>query len=120
MSRYLEAEAYFQGLSAHDEVASELLTSMKRLGEYEIRHAPVEFGAIYAVTNSVVFCGAAGMNFTHWRLRPKDYDIALATGAVRTPIGSGWVSIELFRNDWPRPDLPFWALRAYDFARTGR
>ncbi|HZQ75378.1 MAG TPA: hypothetical protein VFB08_20885 [Burkholderiales bacterium] len=46
--------------------------------------------------------------------------IALATGGVEAPIGPEWVRIELFRPHWPKPDLAHWALRAYDFARTGK
>jgi hypothetical protein len=115
-----EAEAFFLPLSAHSDVTSELLTALRRLGEYEIRYAPRNFGAAYAVTKSTLFCGAVAMKATYWRLRPKDVSVALATGAVRAPLGDDWVMIELFRSAWPRPDLPFWALRAYDFARTGQ
>jgi hypothetical protein len=115
-----EAEAFFLPLSAHSDVASELVASLERLGEYEVRHAPREYGAAFATTKDTVFCGAAGMNGTYWRLRAPDVGVALATGAVKAPIGPEWVLIELFRSNWPKPDLPFWALRAYDFARTGQ
>ena len=57
---------------------------------------------------------------TFWCLRPDDYKIAIATGAEPAPIGPEWVKITLFRADWPQPDLAHWALRAYDFARTGK
>jgi hypothetical protein len=120
MSANSEAEAFFCALSAHSDLADELLTSLKPLGEYEVLYASREYGAIFAVTKSTVFCGAAGMNSTYWRLRPADHEVALATGACRAPIGPKWVTIELFRSNWPKPDLRFWALRAYDFARTGR
>jgi hypothetical protein len=120
MSANSEAEAFFGALSAHSDVADELLRSLKPLGEYEVLHASREYGAICAVTKSTVFCGAAGMNNTYWRLRPADHKVALATGASPASIGPEWVTIELFRSDWPKPDLSFWALRAYDFARTGR
>jgi hypothetical protein len=43
----------------------------------------------------------------------------MATGAEPCGLGPEWVRIVLFRNDWPAPDLKFWALRAYDFAKTG-
>jgi hypothetical protein len=115
-----EAEAFFLPLSAHSDVASELVASLKRLGVYKIRYAPREYGAAFATTKNTVFCGAAAMNATYWRLRPADVEVALATGSIETPLGPEWVMIELFRNNWPRPDLPFWALRAYDFARTGQ
>jgi hypothetical protein len=114
-----EAEAFFLALSAHSDVAGELVVSLRRLGEYEIRYASRECGAAFVTTKNTVFCGAAAMNATYWRLRPADVEVALATGAVKAPFGSEWVVIELFRSNWPKPDLPFWALRAYDFARTG-
>jgi len=120
MLRNLVAEAFFLSQSAHGDLAEELLAALKRLGEYDVRYAAREYGAVFVVTNATLFCGAAGMHTTYWRLRPKDFDVALATGAVAAPIGGGWAAIELFRSDWPRPDLSFWALRAYDFARTGQ
>jgi len=59
------------------------------------------------------------MDATYWRLRPLDLSVALRSGAEQAPIGSGWVQMISFRDDWPRPDLSFWALRAYNYARTG-
>jgi len=56
---------------------------------------------------------------TFWRLRPGDYEIAIRSGAEPAPIGPEWVQFTLFRSDWPKADLAHWALRAYDFARTG-
>ena len=67
----------------------------------------------------MIFCGAAGMDATYWRLRPSDASVALQSGAESATIGAEWVKILSFRCDWPRPDLAFWALRAYDFARAG-
>ena len=67
-----------------------------------------------------VFCAAAGMGPGFWRLRQADVDVALATGARRTELGPEWVEIELFQANWPKPDLAQWALRAYDYARTGK
>lgn len=119
MIRNPEAESFFSTLSAHSDVATEFLAALKRLGEYDIRHAPGEYGAVFAVAKDIVFCGAASMNATYWRLRPKDVQTALSSGAQAVPIGGDWVVITCFRADWPNPDLPFWALRAYDFARTG-
>jgi hypothetical protein len=117
-----EAEAFFSAREAHSDIAEVFVASLKRLGEYELRHAPSRYGygAIYAITKTIVFCGVAGDLYTYWRLRPQDYDVALLTGAERSPIGSDWVKITSFRNNWPQPDLPFWALRAYDYARVGR
>jgi len=116
-----EAEAFFSVREAHSDVAEVFVASLERLGEYELRHAPAHsgYGAIYAITKGIVFCGVAGGLQSYWRLRPHDFDTALSTGADRAPIGPEWVTITSFRNDWPQPDLPFWALRAYDYARMG-
>jgi hypothetical protein len=114
-----EAEAFFLARSARDEVGTALLESLKRLGEYEVRGALQAYKSPYALTANRVFCGAAGMADTYWRLRPADLAIALATGAQTCELGAEWARIALFRPDWPRPDLAHWALRAYDYARTG-
>ena len=114
-----EAEKFFLERSARDEVGSSLIESLKPLGEYELRGNLKSFRSPYAVTRNVVFCGAAGMSDTFWRLRPSDREIALATGATPAAIGEDWVCVSLFRKNWPKPDLGHWALRAYDFARTG-
>lgn len=111
-----QIERHFRALSAHSDVGSALLAALKPLGEYEVRGGGAQFAAIYCITRNIVFCAASGMRETYWRLRPADLDIALATGAQRTDLGSDWVSFSLFRHDWPRPDLAHWALRAYDFA----
>ena len=115
-----EAESFFRVLSVHSDVFTEWRDALKRLGEYEVRHASENAGATFAIAKGIVFSGAAGMNCTYWRLRPRDVEVALATGAEVAPLGPGWVTIQVFRSDWPNPDLPFWALRAYDFARTGQ
>lgn len=114
-----EAESFFRSLSAHDDVASAFTEALERLGEYRVQRAPGEYGALYAVTKDTVFGGVAGQASTYWRLRPGDVATALACGATQA-IGPDWVELVLFRTNWPAPDLPFWALRAYDFARTGR
>jgi hypothetical protein len=120
MARNPEAEAFFEALSAQGDVASEFVAALAKLGQYEVRSAPRDDGAQYAVTSDVVFGGAAGMASTYWRLSPEDRVIALATGAAESEIGPEWVEVRLFRNGWPNPDLRHWALRAYGFARGRR
>lgn len=115
-----QAEAYFEPRSAHSDVAETFLAALEGLGEYEQRAGARDYAAPYIVTKNIVFCAAADMSDTYWRLRPRDVEIALATGARPTDLGADWVKIALFRADWPRPDLAHWALRAYDFARTGK
>lgn len=109
----------FEKLDAHSDVASELYSALAGLGEYEILHGSSEYPAPYVATRDIVFCAASGMNSTYWRLRPGDVAIAVRTGGYRTDIGPEWVEIRLFEPGWPKPDLRHWALRAYDFARTG-
>jgi len=94
-----------------------LLEALKPLGEYEVRGELRIYKSPYASTKGIVFCGAAGTSDTFWRLAPADREIALATGAEEAEIGPDWVRIELFRPNWPNPDLHHWAVRAYDFAR---
>jgi hypothetical protein len=113
-----EVAAHFEKLSAHSDVSSEVLSALKRLGEYEVRYGSSDFPALYAVTRDTVFCGASGMGSTYWRLRPSDIDIAVRTGADRTELGPEWVEFRLYQLGWPRLDLPHWALQAYDFARS--
>ena len=120
MLRNPEVAWFFSSLQAHSDVAGEFHASLGKLGEYERRDGGGQYAAPYVVTAELVFCGAAGMSETYWRLRPEDIEIAIATGAVPAPIGSDWVTITLFRSNWPKPDLPFWALRVYDYARTGK
>lgn len=120
MLRNPDAVQFFSALQAHSDVAGELLASLEKLGEFECRDSGGQYAAPYVVTAGIVFCGAAGMSETFWRLRPEDKDVAIATGAAPAPIGPEWVTITLFRSNWPKPDLSFWALRAYDYARTGK
>ena len=122
MSCNAEAEAFFTPLSAHSDVASALSDALSKakLGDYATHTAAREYGALYGVTADTVFCGAAGMATTYWRLAAADRAIALATGAAESRLGPEWVEITLFRSDWPTPDLRHWALCAYRYARTGR
>ena len=114
-----EAERFFLSRSAHDGVGTALMESLKPLGEYELRGELRQYKSPYAVTVNIVFCGAADMSDTYFRLAPSDREIALATGGEAAELGADWVRIRLFRPRWPKPDLAHWALRAYDYARTG-
>jgi len=115
-----EAEEFFLSRSAHDEVGVALMEAISFLKDYRLLGDLGQYKAPYAVTADWVFCGAAGMANTYWRLRLKDKTIALSTGALEASIGTEWVCIEIFRLDWPKPDLAHWALKAYDYARTGK
>jgi hypothetical protein len=112
-------KAFFENTHAHSDVGSELYLAVKRLGDHRLHGGGASYAGVYCVTNNTVFCGASGMWSTFWRLRPRDVDIAIAVGARRTELGMDWVEILLFQENWPRPDLAHWALRAYDYARVG-
>jgi hypothetical protein len=115
-----DAETFFLTRSARDEVGSALIEALKPCGEYEVRGDLRTYRAPYAVTANIVFCGAADMTDTYWRLAPRDRAIALETGAKECMIGPEWVKIALFQPNHPKPDLAHWALSAYAFARTGK
>ncbi len=38
-------------------------------------------------------------------------------GAPYQECGSQWVAFTLFRNDWPKVDIEFWARKAYVVVR---
>jgi hypothetical protein len=58
------------------------------------------------------------MNQVGFRLDPHLKARALETGATAWPeCGEDWACFTLFRDDWPTPDLPFWARKAYVFAQ---
>lgn len=114
-----EIQLHFAQLQAHSDVVSELRAATKRLGECELTGGGPSWSAVCGVTTGTIFCAAADLDRTFWRLRPEDVAIALATGARATELGPEWVEILLFQPHWPKPDLQHWALRAYDYARSG-
>jgi hypothetical protein len=78
----------------------------------------VSYKYIALITNRVVFALAMGQGSVCFRVPAPFRETALATGAVAQPeIGRDWVRFELYRNDRPKPDIPFWTLRAYVAAR---
>ncbi len=98
MIKNVEAEAFIAARSAHSDVGSEPLASLKGLGEFEICGNLKVCHSPYIVKANIVFCGAADMNTTFWRLRPSDQQIAIATGAEQATISPEWVRIILFRR----------------------
>lgn len=114
-----EAEEFFANRYARDEVGTAFMDSLKPLGEYEIKGDLRIYRAPYAVTRDIVFGGASDMCDVYYRLRPGDYEIAIATGGAACSLGEGWAKFTLYRPGWPKFDLEHWAHRAYDFARRG-
>jgi hypothetical protein len=96
MLRNPEIEKYFSKLSAHSDVAEDFLKSLKRLGDCQVSGGGNDYAALYVVTKGMVFCAAAGMSETDWRLRPSDIKIARATGANPSAVGPEWVEVVSF------------------------
>jgi hypothetical protein len=70
------------------------------------------------VTNRRVFALAHDMAFICIRLTDALLATACESGAqTASEIGAAWARIQLFRADYPDPDLRFWLLRAYAAAR---
>ena len=95
------------------------MSAVKPLGDVQ-RYCPdpQRYRFVAASTNHVIFGCALGMSTIIFRLDDRLKSRALATGAAAYPeCGPDWVSFILFRSDWPRVDLEFWALKAYVYAR---
>jgi len=111
--------AFLGNLSAHSDAADALVRAVAPLGDVEI-FCPdaAQYRYVAVATQGVIFGFAVGMDAIGFRLAPEFRDCALATGAkLCSQAGPDWVTITLFRHDWPEPDLEFWARRAYLHAR---
>ena len=110
---------YLEGLSAHSDIVDALGTALKPLGDVQ-RFCPDPQAYRYeaASTRGIIFAVAVGMNTIGFRLDDRLKRRALASGGAPFPeCGPDWVSFTLFRDDWPRVDLEFWARKAYVAAR---
>jgi hypothetical protein len=108
--------------SCHSDPGDALIRSAERCGEW-VAFSPSfqQYRYVALVTNRTIFALGLGQRSVLYRLPPPAHAIALATGAVEaSEIGPEWVRFELFRIDWPAPDLPFWTLSAYAAARERR
>jgi hypothetical protein len=110
---------HIQGLSAHSDIVEALGAALKSLGDVQcFCPDPAEYRYVVASTRGVIFAVALGMNTIGFRLDERMKSRALANGGVTFPeYGPEWVSFTLFRSDWPRIDLEFWARKAYVAAR---
>jgi hypothetical protein len=110
---------HIEGLSAHSDIADALVTALKPLGDVQV-FCPdwQQYRYVVASTKSVIFAIALGMNLNGFRLDERMKARALASGGSPYPeCGNEWVSFTLFRDDWPKVDLEFWARKAYVAAR---
>jgi hypothetical protein len=107
------------GLSAHSDVAEALTTALEPLGDVQIFCPdPQQLLYVVASTKGVIFAFAVGMNTSCFRLDERMKTRALASGGtLYSNCGDQWVSFALFRDDWPKVDLEFWARKAYVAAR---
>jgi len=66
----------------------------------------------------IIIALAVGMNTIGFRLDEHKKARALASGGVPyAECGPQWASFMLFRDDWPKVDIEFWARKAYVAAR---
>jgi hypothetical protein len=108
-----------ESMSAHSDVAEALCVSVKPLGDVQIFCPDSrQFRYVVTSTKGIVFGVAVGMRDVMFRLDDVLKSRAVVTGGVAYPdLGGNWVSFTLFRADWPRVDLSFWAQKAYRYAR---
>ena len=110
---------HLEGLSAHSDVAEALTAALKPLGDVQI-FCPdwQQYRYVVASTKGIIFALAVGMKTTAFRLDEPMKARALASGGEPyAECGTQWVSFTLFRSDWPKVDIEFWARKAYVAAR---
>jgi len=119
-SRNRTVLAYLDQLSAHSDVAVALHDALGSLGDVEVFSPDSrQYRYVAATTQGVVFAFAVGMALIGFRLDAEMLRRALASGAETCPeAGPDWAAFTLFRDDWPLPDLRFWARKAYVTARA--
>ena len=110
---------HIEGLSAHSDIADALSAAVKPLGDVQIFCPDCqEYRYVVASTKGVIIALAVGMNTIGFRLDERMKARALASGGVPyVECGKRWVSFTLFRDDWPKVDIEFWARKAYVAAR---
>lgn len=110
---------HIEGMSAHSDISDALQTALKPLGDVQL-FCPDwhRYRYVAASTRGVIFAFALGMDMIGFRLDGRMKTRALASGAMPCPeCGPEWVSFTVFRDDWPKVDLEFWARKAYVAAR---
>ena len=79
---------------------------------------PGSYGYVVLATQNLVFAYAVGMDSVGFRLDDTFKSRALETGGRDAhEVGASWAVFQLFRSNYPTVDLPFWARKAYVFAR---
>lgn len=110
---------HIEGLSAHSDIAEALMRALEPLGDLQIFCPdPQQYRYVVASTKGIIIALAVGMNTIAFRLDERMKARALASGGVPyAECGKEWVLFTLFRNDWPKIDVEFWARKAYVAAR---
>jgi hypothetical protein len=110
---------HIEGLSAHSDIVEALGSALTPLGDVQqFCPDPQEYRYVLVSTKRVIFAVALGMDTVGFRLDERMKTRALASGGAPFPeCGPEWVAFTLFRDDWPRIDLEFWARKAYVAAR---
>ncbi len=107
--------------SCHSDTGDALLRSAEECGDW-IAFSPSfrQLRYVALVTNRTVFALGLGQCSVFYRLPESLFPTALATGAVEaSEVGPNWARFDLWRADWPTPDLVFWTRKAYAGAREG-
>jgi len=105
--------------SAHSDVSEALTEAVKPLGDVQLFCPDAsQYRYWVASTQGIIFGFAIGMNTIAFRLNPPFNSRALETGGSLIPgLSNEWIGFILFRDDWPKVDLTFWARKAYVYAR---
>ena len=110
---------HVEGLSAHSDIAEALCAALQPLGDVQI-FCPnyQQYLYVIASTKGIIIALAVGMSTVAFRLDERMKARALTSGGLPyVECGKEWVSFTLFRNDWPKMDVEFWARKAYVAAR---
>jgi len=110
---------HVQGLSANSDIAEALLGALEPLGDVQIFCPDCQkYLYVVASTKGIIIALAVGMNTIGFRLDERMRARALSSGGLPyAECGKEWVSFTLFRDDWPKIDVEFWARKAYVAAR---
>jgi len=110
---------YLGGRSAHSDVVEALGAALEPLGDVQVFCPDIQqYRYVVASTKGIIIALAVGMDTVGFRLDDRMKTRALASGgAPYSECGDQWVSFTLFRSDWPKIDIEFWARKAYVAAR---
>jgi hypothetical protein len=110
---------HVEGLSAHSDIVEALGAAFDPLGDVQVFCPDIQqYRYVVASSRGIIIALAVGMNTIAFRLDERMKARGLASGGVPYPeCGKEWVSFTLFRDDWPKVDIEFWARKAYVAAR---